>query len=80
MNLRREPTYLSSDVWKACLIIARWRSGKLDDQGMHRTTSVDEIANELIRASLKEHYPRLLEYNKILEKQEEELVKSLDAK
>lgn len=80
MNLRREPTYLSSDVWKACLIIARWRSSKLDAQGMHKTTSVDEIAVELIRSALKEHYPQLLEHHKSIEKQEEELIKSLDAK
>ena len=80
MNLRREPTYLSSDVWKACLIIARWRSSKLDEQGLHRTTSVDEIATELIRSSLKEHYPQLLAHHKRIEKEEEELIKNLEAK
>lgn len=80
MNLRREPTYLSSDVWRACLIIARWRSTKLDSQGLAKSTSVDEIATELIKSSLKEHYPQLLEHHKLVEKQEEELIKSLDAK
>ena len=78
MNLRREPTYLSSDVWRACWLIAKWRSGKLDDQGMARTTSPDEIAVELLRAQLKQYYPQLLEHQKHIEKLEQELVKTLE--
>ena len=78
MNLRREPTYLSSDVWRACYLIAKWRSGKLDDQGMARTTSPDEIAVELLRGALKENYPWLLELQKAQTKLEEEAIKKLE--
>jgi hypothetical protein len=80
MNLRREPTYLSSDVWKACLIIARYRSSQTDGQGLHRTTSVDEIAVELLRGAIKDKYPQLLAHQKKVEKEEEELIQSLEAK
>ena len=80
MNLRREPTYLSSDVWRACYLIAKWRSGKLDEQGMARTISPDEIAVELLRGTLKEHYPFLLEHQKQISKLEDEVVKRLGEK
>jgi hypothetical protein len=78
MSLRREPTYLSSDVWRSCKILAQWRSTQLDDQGLHRTTSTDQIASELLHMALKEWYPQLLEHHKRIEKLDEELVKSLE--
>lgn len=77
MNLRREPTYLSSDVWRACYLIAKWRSGKLDDQGLARNTSPDEIAVELLRGALKENYPWLLDLQKAQAKLEDEAIKRL---
>jgi hypothetical protein len=80
MNLRREPTYLSSDVWRACWLIAKWRSTRLDEQGLARTISTDEIAVELLRGTLKEHYPFLLEHQRQVTKMEDELLKRLEEK
>jgi hypothetical protein len=80
MNLRREPTYLSTDVWRACWLLAKLRSGKVDDQGLARSTSPDEIAVELLRGALKEKYPQLLEHQKAVEKMETEMLKTLEAK
>jgi hypothetical protein len=80
MNLRREPTYLSSDVWRACYLLAKVRSGKVDDQGLSRGTSPDEIAVELLRGALKEKYPQLLEHQKHIAKLEDEMLKTLEAK
>jgi hypothetical protein len=77
-QLRREPTYLGSDVWKSCLILARWRSTQVDAQGLARTTSVDQIATELLQQALKEWYPQLLEHHKKIEKMDEELLKTLE--
>lgn len=77
MNLRREPTYLTSDVWKACWLIAKFRSGKLDDQGLSRATSPDEIAVELLRGAIKEKYPWLIEVQKAQAKLEDEAIKRL---
>ena len=80
MNLRREPTYLSTDVWRACYLLAKFRSGKLDDQGLARSTSPDEIAVELLRGALKEKYPQLLDHQRQVEKMETEMLKTLEAK
>jgi hypothetical protein len=77
MNLRREPTYLSSDVWRACWLIAKFRSAKLDDAGLTRQTSPDEIAVELLRSAIKENYPWLLELQKAQAQLEDEAIKKL---
>jgi hypothetical protein len=77
MNLRREPTYLSSDVFRACYLLAKIRSGETDAQGLARTCSPDEIAVELLRWALKEKHPLLLEHQKKIAKLDEELLKTL---
>jgi hypothetical protein len=77
VNLRREPTYLSSDVWRACYLLAKVRSAEVDSQGIARTCSPDEIAVELLRSTLKERYPQLLEHHKKVAKMETELLQTL---
>jgi hypothetical protein len=80
MQLRREPTYLTSDVWKACYLLAKIHSGEVDAQGLARNTSPDEIAVELLRWALKEKHPMLLEHQKKIAKLDEEFLKTLGGK
>ncbi len=71
MNLRRDPIYLSSDVWRACLLIARSSS----TEG-HMATA-DEIADGLLRNVIKDKWPQLFQHQQQVAKLETELLKTL---
>ena len=77
MNLRREGTYLSNDVWRACRLIAKSKGTITDEQGLQRTVTADEIADDILRRVIKAEYPQTLEYLKQTAKLESELVKQL---
>ena len=77
MPLRREATYLTVETWKSCWLIAKSLAGKLDDQGLARTITADEVADTLLRDAIKEKYPQLLEHQKEVQKLERELFKTL---
>jgi hypothetical protein len=77
MPIRREPTYLSREVWRALYLVAQARSTKLDDQGLHKITTADEMADDLLRELITEKYPQLLEHQKAVAKLEKEVIKTL---
>jgi hypothetical protein len=77
MNIRREPTYLSSDVWKACWLIARAQSTEADaDRGGNMRTA-DEIAYTLLRTAIADKHPQVWEHLQAVTKLERELFKTL---
>jgi hypothetical protein len=77
MNIRREPTYLSSDVWKACWLIARAQSTEADaDRGGNMRTA-DEIADTLLRTAIADKHPQVWEHLQAVTKLERELFKTL---
>lgn len=77
MSIRREPTYLSTDVWKCCWLLAKARSAECDDQGLTRVTTADEIADTILRTAIFEKHPQLFEHQKAVTKLEKELLKTL---
>ena len=76
-TIRREPTYLSTEVWKSLWVIAKAKGGKTDDQGFVQMTTPDEMADDLLRELIKEKYPKILEHLKQVGKLEDELIKKL---
>lgn len=79
MSIRREPTYLSTDVWKACWLIARARSTEADEQSGARTETADGVADSLLRDTIKEKYPQVFEHLKSIEKLDKEIIKQIGA-
>jgi hypothetical protein len=77
MAIRREPTYLSRDVWRALYLVAQARATQLDDQGLPHASTADEIADQMLRELITEKYPQILEHQKAVAKQEKELIKTL---
>jgi len=75
MNIRRDPIYLSSEVWRACWLLAKARSPE-PNEGGHIMTA-DQMADDLLRDILNEKFPKLLEHQKTVEKMERELLKNL---
>lgn len=73
MNIRRDPTYLSSEVWKACWLIAKTRAS---EEGRPISTA-DEIADTILRETLEQKYPQIFDHLKLVAKQEKELLKTL---
>lgn len=73
MNIRREPTYLSTETWRVLWLLAK--SGKFDKTGV--STTPDEIADDILRTTIREKYPQLFEHQKKVESMERELLKTL---
>ena len=53
MRIRGKETYLESDVWKVCHLIAKSKGTVTDEQGLGRTMTADEIANDILRRVFK---------------------------
>jgi len=73
MSIRREPTYLSTDVWRACWMLSK---AQPDLPGKPSVTP-DSIADGLLRDVISEQYPQLFEHQKQVAKMETELLKTL---
>jgi hypothetical protein len=80
MNLRRDPTYLSSEVWRALWVIAKSRGKRTDAQGYEVLTTPDEVADDFLRELIKEKYPQILEYQKQVTKLEKALIETIGDK
>ena len=72
MSIRREPTYLSKEVWWACWMIAKT---KVSENGNIMTA--DEMADTLLREVIEERFPKLVKYQKRIAKVEANLLKIL---
>jgi len=75
MTIRREPTYLSTEVWRALWLLAKAITPPEGDPG--RIKTADSMADDLLRTVIKEKFPQLLEHQKQVEKMEHELLKSI---
>ena len=56
MSIRREPTYLSREVWRSCWLLAKARTPKDESE---RFTTADEMADETFDHH-QDKYPQLL--------------------
>jgi hypothetical protein len=71
MGIRREPTYLSYEVYRSLRLLAKART----DEG-HIITA-DQLADEMLSEVLNAKYPQLQELQKQVAKLEKETIKSL---
>ena len=69
MSIRREPTYLSTDVWRALFIVAK-----------SQEITPDELANELLNELIRSRYPSVIKYLNEVHKLERELIESIERK
>ena len=71
--IRREPTYLSTDVWRALHTISK---AKVPRES-YEVPTVDKVADDMLRQIITEKYPQLFEHQKQVAKLEAELIKTL---
>jgi hypothetical protein len=71
MSIRREPTYLSTEVWRAVFLLARARTARRENSGV---TTADEMADGLLREVINEKYPELFEHQKHIDELERKLL------
>jgi hypothetical protein len=71
MSIRRDPIYLSYDVWRELRLLAKAQT----DEG--NIVSADQVADEMLRQMISEKYPQLGEHQKKVGKMERELIKTL---
>jgi hypothetical protein len=67
--------YLSWEVLKAIQLIAKAKSPSAGDAG--KIVSRDEIADNMLREAIREHYPQFSEFQKTVDQLEKELLKTL---
>ena len=73
MTIRRDPIYVSLDVWRWLRLLA-----KSDTRPeSHAPTTADEIADQILRQAIREQHPQLAEHQKQIEKLEKDLIKQL---
>jgi len=77
MTFRREPIYITTDVWKVCSLLAQSKGRVTDDQGLSRTVTVDEVADTLLRELFAEKYPQIAVFRKQIKKLEADFIKEL---
>jgi hypothetical protein len=70
--IRREPTYLSTDVWRCLWLLAKTRS-----PAEGQVATADEVADQILRETITERYPQLFEHQKQVAKMEKDLIKTL---
>jgi hypothetical protein len=71
MGIRREPTYLSYEVYGALRLLAKSRRTETD------LITADQLADEMLLAAITQQYPALLEHQRQVAKLERGLLKTL---
>lgn len=74
--MSRYQIWIDGDLLHSLRMIAQTRPPKEDN----RHSSAEDIAEEMLRAALKEKYPQLLEHQKAINKMEKELLKTIGGK
>lgn len=74
MGIRRDPIFLSYDVWRELRLIAKAQT----DEG--NIVTADAVADTMLRQVLTERYPQLRDHEKQVAKMEKELIKTLGGK
>lgn len=79
MSIRRDPIYIETDVWRTLRLLAKSYHDDLIERGNYPNTitTPDFIANQILRETIKEKYPALIDGLKELDKKEKELIESL---
>ncbi len=80
MNIRRDPIYISTDVWKWLRLLAKADRSRSADAPVESIVTADEIADDILRQAIREQHPQLPEFQKHIEKLEREIVKTLGEK
>lgn len=74
MSFRRDPTYLSYDVWRALHLITK-ANQIADIPG--KSMTVESLVDEILRREITEKYPQVFAHQKQIDKLEKELIKTL---
>ena len=72
MGIRRDPIYLTYDVWRELRLLAKAQT----DEG--NIVTADQVADTMLRQVLTERYPQLREHEKEVAKMEKQLLKTLN--
>jgi len=73
MKLRDKPLYISYEVWRALWLLAK--SEGQPEEG--RIVTADEIADRILRQSIREQHPQLMMHQAEIDKMEKKLIESL---
>ena len=71
MSIRDKPLYLSYDVWRALWLLSRSESSEC------KIVTADEIADQILRQSIREQHPQLMTHQAEIDKLEKSLIESL---
>jgi hypothetical protein len=71
MNIRREPTYLSFETYRALRLLAKSRTSE------GHIVTADQLADEMLAETIVAKFPMLVEHLKKIEKLERDFVKTL---
>ena len=66
MSIRRDPIYISSDVWRSLFTVAR-----------SQEKTPDELADELLAGVIRDRYPGVINYLKAVHALEKDIIKTL---
>lgn len=80
MSMRRETIYVSTEILRSLIILAKAQSGYQEEGGTRNITTADDIAEKLLREAIKEKYPDLIIHLREVGKLQDELIKRLGAK
>ncbi len=79
MSIRRDPIYVSTEVWRWLRLLAKADNAKgknqeVNDMGI---ITADGIADQILRQAIREQHPALVEHTNQIEKLEKEIIKTL---
>jgi hypothetical protein len=76
MTIRKEPIYISTQVWRALWLLSKATPSTNDGMGIN-TATPDEMADLMLRDSIGRNYPQLFEHQKTIDKLDKELIEDL---
>jgi hypothetical protein len=75
MSIRREPVYISTEVWKACWLIARAKT-----ETRPNVVTTDEMIDTLLREAIAEKCPELSDHKRDVDELDKKVIATLAAK
>ncbi len=70
-ELRRDPVYISTEVFRGMLILSKARSGKIEK------ITVDKLVDNVCYDFLKANHPKILQHLRDSDKQQNEVIKEI---
>lgn len=79
MNIRRDPIYIGTDVWKSLQLLAKSYHDDLIEKGNspNAITTPDFIADQILREVITQKYPQIANLQKQIQKLEDETIKTI---